>query len=39
MAKITTAIMSTTSSFENESRHDILCLLDIILGYSMETVD
>ena len=36
MAKITTAIMSTTSSFENESRDDILYLLDFTLGYPVE---
>ena len=36
MANIATAIMSATSSFENESRHDVLCLLDITLGYPVE---
>ena len=37
MAKIATAIMSATSNFENESRHNVLWLSDITLGLSAQT--
>ena len=37
MAKIATAIMSDTSNFENESRHNVLWLSDITLGLSAQT--
>ena len=37
MAKIATEIMSATSNFENDSRHDVFWLSDIILRLSAQT--
>ena len=37
MAKIASAIMSATSNFENDSRHDVFWLSDIILRLSEQT--
>ena len=36
MAKIATEIMSATSNFENDSRHDVFWLSDIILQLSAQ---
>ena len=37
MAKIASAIMSATSNFENDSRHDVFWLSDITIRFSAQT--